>query len=56
MHNLGLAEHYRILGFFLAMLFIDYEIVKYSYKWIFSHGGLPVIFLFYIFKLLLMSL
>ncbi len=38
------------------MIFIDLEVIRGSYRWIFAQGGLPVIFLFYITKLFLMSL
>lgn len=40
----------------LIIMFIDYEIIKNSYTWIFSHGGLPIFLLFCIFRMLLTAL
>lgn len=55
-HNPSLAKHLKITCFMLLIMFIDYEIIKNSYTWIFSHGGLPIFLLFCIFRMFLTAL
>lgn len=55
-HSPSLLEPFKVLAFFLLMLFIDYQIIKISYGWILSNAQLPIIFIFYVLQMFLQSL
>lgn len=55
-HNLYMGEHLRLLSFYVALLFVDYEVLKHSWNWIVSQNNMSIVFSFYVLQMCLLLL